>query len=271
SDFLFFDGCQAPSAYFKTPELVAWYYNRADSLGKKVWVNEDLGTDSRESLKYGDVLEGEGFTVSGVSPKHFINWDNIRNEWNCWVNEFGIHKRDGSQWEWVYKPVDELLQLFIYNISVGGGWCVQMVNTQQAWANMWEIGDWLSVKGEAIYGTRPYHPADDETRRLPDQKAPLGHEGSRHWMWRFNQTVEVAKSNGPVYFTRNEGTVYAIHFGWPGETVTIPGVQAKKRSEIRMLGVDKELGWKQNGDDLVIQLPPDPPCDYACSFAIIER
>jgi len=268
SDFLFFDGCQAPSAYFKTPELVAWYYNRSDSLGKEVWVNEDLGVDCRESLKYGDVLEGEGFTMSAVSPKHFINWDNIRNEWNCWVNEFGIHKRDGSQWEWIYKPVDELLQLFVYNVSMGGGWCVQMVNTQKAWEHMWEIGEWLAVNGEAIYQTRPYLPADAGAIRLPNQKAPLVHDGPKHWMWRFNQTVDVAQSNGPLYYTQNEGTVYAIHFGWPGESLTIPGLRAKKKSKIRMLGVAEALEWKQQGDDVIIRLPSEQPCKYACSIAI---
>ncbi len=271
SDFLFFDGCQAPSAYFKTPELVSWYYNQAESLGKEVWVNEDLGTDTRESLEHGDVHEGEGFTMSGVSAKHFLNWDMIRNEWNCWVNEFGINKRDGSQWEWAYKPVDELLQLFIYNVSMGGGWVVQMVNTQQAWENMWEIGDWLAVNGEAIYGTRPYYPADASARRLPDHRAPIGHDGTKHWMWRFDQTVDVARSGGPLYMTRKQERVYAIRFGWPGETLTIPGVRAKKRSAIRMLGVDEELEWKQKGDDLIILLPPEKPCDYAYSFSIEEH
>ena len=268
SDFLFFDGCQAPSSYFKSPGLVAWFYERAESLDQEVWVNEDLGVDTRESMLYGDILEGEGFTMSGVSPKHFLNWDNIRNEWNCWVNEFGIHKRDGSEWEWVYKPVDELLQLFIYNVSIGGGWCVQMVNTQQAWENMWEIGDWLEVNGEAIYHTRPFFPVDENAMRLPSEKAPRDQQGPKHWMWRFDQTVEVAKSAGPLYFTRNGDSVYAIHFGWPGESLTIPGLRAKKRSSIRMLGLDQDLKWKQKGENIIIQMPAEQVGNHAYSFVL---
>jgi hypothetical protein len=268
SDFLFFDGCQAHSSYFKTPQLVSWFYNYADSLVKEVWVNEDLGIDTRESIEYGDVLEGEGFTMSGVSSKHFLNWDMLRNEWNCWVNEFGIHKRDGSKWEWTYRDVEDLLQLFIYNVSIGGGWCVQMVNTKKAWEIMWKIGDWLVINGEAIYYTRPYNDPIENVRRLPDKSAPQGHDGSRHWMWRFNQTVEVAKSNGPIYFTRKGDLVYAIHFGWPGESLTIPAMKAKPGSKIHMLGVDRNLDWIQKGNDIVIDTPAEKIGNYAYSFAI---
>jgi alpha-L-fucosidase len=268
ADFLFFDGAMAESSYFKTPELVSWYYNWADSLGKEVWVNDDLGLECVESLNYGDVFEGEGYTMSAVSGKFYLNWDMLRNEWNCWVNEFGIHKRDGSKWEWIYRPVNDLLQLLVYNVSMGGGWCVQMVNTQKAWETMWEIGDWLAINGDAIYNTRPYLPPDPNAKRLPDQKVPKDQSGPKHWWWRYEQTVEVAKSKGPLYFTHKKDKVYAIHFGWPGESVVIPGIRVRKGSKIQMLGVDNELKWEQKGEDIIIFTPLNRPCNYAYSFVI---
>ena len=135
---MFFDGCQAPSSYFRTPELIAWFYNDADKKEKDVVVNSYFGNDQREG-KYGDVIHIEGSTMSSVSPKTWMMWDMIRNEWNCWVNEFGIHVRDGGKWEWVYREPEDLIHVFVDVVSKGGFWCVQMFNTKQA-ENMWEIG-----------------------------------------------------------------------------------------------------------------------------------
>jgi alpha-L-fucosidase len=274
SDFLFFDGCQAPSSYFKTPELIAWFYNQADAKGQEVWINEDLGTDTRESDKFGDIIEGEGFTVGSISPKLFANWDTLRNEWTCWVNEFGIHKRDGSKWEWFYRDPADLLQVFIYNVSMGGFWCVQMVNTEKAWNTMYEIGDWLAVNGEAIYDTRPFGEPNAEYDREPKGSKPVIEgkpkqpTGSGHWMWRFEQTVDVAQMKGPWYYTSKGQTVYAIHWGEPGKSVTIPNVTAEPGSSIHMLGSGKKLEWRQKDADIVLSNVPQMDSKYACSFVI---
>lgn len=273
SDFLFFDGCQAPSSYFKTPELVAWFYNQADAKGQEVWINEDLGTDTRESVDYGDIIEGEGYTAGSISPKLFANWDTLRNEWTCWVNEFGFHKRTAEKWEWKYRDVDDLLQVFIHNVSMGGFWMVQMVNTEQAWKNMYEIGDWLAVNGDAIYGTRPYGTPSSEYERIPSghikaNPSDVVDKPAHHWMWRYEQTVKFAKEQGPLYYTKKDDTLFAIHWGQPKKSITIPNVTAKPGSKIKMLGSEKELKWSQNGADLVISGIPKMPSKYACAIAI---
>lgn len=268
ADFLFFDGCQAPSAYFRTPELIAWFFNWADANGKEVWTNEDLGIECREKLQYGDVLEGEGYTMSGISPKPWINWDTLRNEWNCWVNEFGIHKRDGVRWQWKYRPPEELLQVFVYNVSVGGVWCVQMVNTENAWKTMREIGDWLAVNGDAIYGTRPLGDPDPDCRRLPEGWPPPGDRGAGVWWWRYQQTVKVAREHGPFYYTTKGDTVYAIHWGWPGEELAIPNIKVKPGGTVRMLGVETPLEWQEQDGHLVVRMPAVQPCRHAFSIAI---
>lgn len=120
AEFVFFDGPKVSSTYLQTPRFVAWYYNWADAARKQVWVNDDWGSDCAEQPNVGDVHEGEGFTYSGVAPRPFINWDILCNEWTCWVNEFGYHKRTGVKWEWVYRQPEHLLQLFVYTVSVGG-------------------------------------------------------------------------------------------------------------------------------------------------------
>lgn len=267
ADFVFFDGCQASSEYFKTAEWLAWYYNWADQKGKQVWVNDDLGTDRYETGDYGDLVDFESYTVEGISPKPWINWDILRNQWTCWINEFGIHRISGKKMEWKYKPVPDLMLIVLDTISKGGVWLVQMDNTKQSWENMREIGAWLKVNGEAIYGTRPYGEPSKRVVRLPDKSTQP--KGVNAWWWQFEESLKIARADGPFYYTRRGGNLYAIHYGWPEASVTIPGVRPKPGAKIRMIGVDRDLTWRQDGDRLVIDTPAvTPPCKYAYSYRI---
>jgi hypothetical protein len=267
SDFVFFDGCQAHSEYFKSAEFLAWYYNWADRNGKEVWVNDDLGLDLQESGEYGDLVDHEGFTVQGISPKPWINWDILRNEWTCWVNEFGVHKQKGGpKWVWEYKKPEDVLLRFIDTVSKGGVWIVQMDNTKTAWQNMDEIGAWLKVNGEAIYGTRPYGEPAPKMVRLPRGPRPKGVVA--HWMWQFEESVKLAKADGPLYFTRKGQDLYAIHWGWPGETLAVPNVRPPKGARIRMLGVEGDLDWEQTAPGISIKMPPQPAGKHAFTCRI---
>ncbi len=261
-----------PSAYLRSAEVLAWYYNWADERGKKVWVNDDLGTDAVENWEYGDVMGLEGTTVTGVPSKPWIYWDTLRNEWNCWVNPYGIHMLNGKKWVWWYRKPDDVLRIFVYNVSRGGAWCVQMDNTKKAWDVMREVGEWLSVNGEAIYGTRPFLKTDSEFREVPahDDKPPAN-DTDGLWWWRHKRVLETAKARGPFYFTRKGKQVYAIHWGWPDAQMIIPNVNAKPGSVVRMLGIQEPLSWKQQDKQLVVQMPAMRPCRYAFTIAIHEE
>jgi alpha-L-fucosidase len=201
-------------------------------------------------------------------------WDMLRNEWNCWVTEFGLHRKSGEVWKWEYKSVDNLLRVFLDVVSKGGVWRIQMVNTKEAWQRVSEIGEWLKVNGEAIYYTRPRGKQVGKVQRVPDHHAPLSVDRFRpkfnhqDWWWKWKQVVKEAERNGPLYFTRRDNIIYAIHWGWPGETIVIPNTRARKGAAIRMLGVAEPLMWKQEGNSIVIQTPESRPCKYAYCFKI---
>ncbi|MCO6498006.1 MAG: alpha-L-fucosidase [Chitinophagaceae bacterium] len=276
ADFLFFDGKQLPSSYLNTPQLVSWYYNWADKNNKEVWINDDLGSEFGPLNAPCDVIGFECMVPDRVSARPWLLWDCLRNEWNCWVNEYGMHVRTGDKWQWMYKPTDELLQVFLDAVSKGGGWLIQMINTEKAWKTLAPIGEWLKVNGEAIYSTRPYLPAAENIGLAPN-RAEVQLNGrfdpalkTQDWWYKWSFVYKESLRNAPWYLnkSKDEKTLYAIHWGWPGSAVLLQDVNPVKGSAIYMLGSNEKLEWKQIGKDILIQTPKDKPCDYAYSFKI---
>lgn len=100
-----------------------------------------------------------------------------------------------------------------------------------------DIGRWLSVNGEGIYVTRPY-----------------------------KQQVE-----GSVSYTQSKDRqyVYAILIQWPGDELTLKGINAVKGSKIKMLGYDQPLEWINAGDGIAVKFSAkfldekNRPCEHA--------
>jgi alpha-L-fucosidase len=106
-----------------------------------------------------------------------------------------------------------------------------------------EIGDWMQVNGEAIYGTRAMAPYKD----------------------------------GKVCLTRkHDGAVYAIYLPEENEStlpskVWLNSIQAKQGSRIVLLG-HGEVKWELSGNGMLVHVPrkamTNPPCKEAWAFKI---
>ena len=101
------------------------------------------------------------------------------------------------------------------------------------------LGRWLEVNGEAVYGTRP---------------------------WRITSSCHPRES-GDIRFTAKGDYVYAISLKWQGVSFRIASVQPVKGSPVIMLGVDKPLAWRRDGDGIVIDYPLHRSRPAQCSYA----
>jgi alpha-L-fucosidase len=122
-----------------------------------------------------------------------------------------------------------------------------------------DVGSWLTVNGDAIYGTRPWKVYGEGPTKVA--------AGSFHDTDTPNYTAEDFR------FTTKGNDLYAIELGWPasGEAViqTLGSVVGgRKIKSITLLGADAKLQFRQEPDGLHIQLPAQAPGKYAYAFRV---
>ena len=159
----------------------------------------------------------------------------------------------GGGWSWVpeakYKSGREAIHMLVDIVAKGGNLLLNIAPGpdgrwhDEAYVLLKEIGDWMEVNSEAIYGTRALAPYKD----------------------------------GKVCLTRKQdATVYAIYLPDENETtlpskVWLNSIQAKQGSGIELLGYGK-VKWEKSGNGMLIHVPnkaiTNPPCKEAWAFKI---
>jgi alpha-L-fucosidase len=118
-----------------------------------------------------------------------------------------------------------------------------------------DIGRWLAVNGEAVYGTRPWK---------------IYGEGPTHVVGgSFKDTASKPFTGEDIRFTTKGGALYAIALAWPESgKLVIKSLATQPLTAVRLLGSKDKLKWVRASDGLHIELPAQKPCDYAFAFQI---
>ncbi len=117
-----------------------------------------------------------------------------------------------------------------------------------------DVGDWLNVNGEAIYGTRPW--------RIYGEGPTKVAAGSFHDTDTTHYTAEDFR------FTTKGDVLYAIGLSWPtkGEAVIhslAPTAGAEPVQSVALVGSDAKISFDQRPDGLHMQLPTQSSAKYA--------
>jgi alpha-L-fucosidase len=124
-----------------------------------------------------------------------------------------------------------------------------------------EVGHWLKVNGEAIYGTRPWK--------------VFGEGPTKTATGPFHDTETQAYTAQDFRFTEKNGVLYAIQMGWPPTATAIihslkPSLSETRRhiQSVRLLGSEGNLSFQQGPDGLHVHLPGQQIGKYAYALRI---
>jgi alpha-L-fucosidase len=127
-----------------------------------------------------------------------------------------------------------------------------------------EVGAWLTVNGDAIYGTRPW--------------VKYGEGPTKVSAGSFHDTDTGSFTPEDFRFTTQGNVLYAIELGWPtgGEAVirslsSTAGAHGShpRIDSVMLRGYDPPLHFEQRADGLHIQLPAQSPGKFAYAFRIV--
>ena len=121
-----------------------------------------------------------------------------------------------------------------------------------------EIGAWLKVNGEAIYGTRPFTTSKQWSagERAEDRLQ----QGIRVVVRRdeAHRTPAPGKASIEAFFTTKGDDVYAILPRWPGRRFTLKDAGALTPKTVTLLGAPGSLRFAKTGTAITIDLPDLP-------------
>jgi alpha-L-fucosidase len=130
----------------------------------------------------------------------------------------------------------------------------------QAQKVLLEIGKWLELNGEAIYGTRPWV-------IFGEGPTPVLTGG-------FTDRKQKSFTSEDIRFTSKGGTLYAIALEWPGKTLIIRSfgtdskILDKRIASVKLLGSSERLKWKQDAGGLSVEFPKTKSGNYAHALRI---
>ncbi|WP_327091532.1 alpha-L-fucosidase [Nonomuraea sp. NBC_01738] len=193
--------------------LNAYYFNKAAAEGKEVAVNNRCGSNVPADF---------------TTPEYSVEPTIKKSKWEA---SRGIGRSYGYNAEELpadYLTADQLIDSFADIVSKNGNLLLNVgpkpdgtIEETQA-QRVRELGAWLAINGEAMYGSRYWTQAEDKG------------------------------ANVPVRFTTQPKAFYATALDWPGDSLRLTApIPVRDGDQVRLLGQRKPLKWTRDADGTI--------------------
>lgn len=252
-DIMYFDWwIGQPSVRADLARFAAFYYNTSLKYGGHLGV---INYKDYAIQEHSAVLDLERGQLGDIRPLYWQTDTSVSNK------SWGYIRDD------TFKTPQFVVQQLIDIVSKNGNLLLNIgprsdgTIPEEVQAVLRDVGAWLKVNGEAIYGTRPWKMYGEGPTKVA--------AGS------FHDTDTAGYTPEDFRFTRKENTIYAIELGWPvrGQAVIhslgSSAMSSQKIGSVVLLGSGAKLAFQQQADGLRIQLPTQAPGKYAYAFRIL--
>lgn len=232
--------------YLKT--FAAYYYNRGAEWKKPVAIN----FKEWEGISFprgSGVFDMERGAAADIQPAFWQTCTSVsKNSWGYITNH-------------VYKETREIVHDLVDIVSKNGTMLLNIgpkadgTIPEREQQILREIGAWLKVNGEAIYGARPW----EKFGEGPTQTAA----GS------FSDKSKPQFTAADFRFTRKGRTLYAIALAWPeNRRLVVKSLARHNVKQVELLGYKGHLLWRQTGAGLEATLPDRAPSRIAIALKV---
>ncbi len=251
------------------PDLV-WFDNKMDVIGEdyrkaflEYYYNHAHKNNQEvvSTYKFYDFAKGTAvldLERSRMSKKQDFPWltdDSI--DWKSWS-----HISDPN-----YKSTNRLIDFLVDVVSKNGNLLLNITPKANGEIpipvkeRLLEMGDWLKINGEAIYGTRPFKIYGEGSTKVIE-----GH---------LSEDKNKDNTSEDIRFTTKGDVLYAIVLDWP-ENGLLKIKSLKEKNEfykeriksITLLGSEGSLKFETKTDGLYIDLPENKIGNHAFVFKI---
>lgn len=215
---------EAPDSYWQSKKFLAWLYN--DNPVRDTVVTNDRWGSGEVICKHGGFFTCADRFNPGVLQPH--KWENAMTiDKKSWGFRLNANLSD-------YISSKDLVVVLTQTVSCGGNLLMNVGPTKEGIITpiykerLLDVGEWLSINGEAIYDSEP-------------------------WLYQ-NDTI------GNTWFTSKKGSVYAIVLEWPRNNIVelqrASNLFNSPETTVILLGNRYKLKWeKVEGLKIEIQLP----------------
>jgi alpha-L-fucosidase len=245
-DLLWFDaGTSKPQFRDFCQTIAAHFYNQAETWKKPGVVLNYKWNSFPEGTA---VLDLEASKMDSV---HYPFWQTDMSMSETWS-----YSSDGK-----YKTAEQLIHTLIDIVSKNGTLLLNISPLadgripMEEQDRLLEMGAWLQVNGEAIYGTRPFKNYGEGPTKS-------------------NSEMVQQFTSRDIRYTTKGKTLYAIVMDWPGEKVnlTLPVFrQQSNEAKVTLLGYNKPLVYTIEKNKISIEFPVLYPFQRSCKYAYVMK